>query len=43
MIRRSDELVIPRGDTALLDGDRITVIGRPEGIRTLRDRYGGTA
>ena len=43
MIRRSDELVIPRGDTALLDGDRITVIGRPEGISTLRDRYGGTA
>ena len=29
--------------SALLDGDRITVIGRPEGISTLRDRYGGTA
>ena len=43
MIRRDDELVIPRGDTALLDGDRLTVIGRPEGISTLRDRYGGAA
>ena len=40
MIRRGDELVIPSGDTALLDGDRLTVIGRPEGISALRDRYG---
>ena len=39
MIRRGDELVIPSGDTALLDGDRLTVIGRPEGISALRDRY----
>jgi amino acid transporter/mannitol/fructose-specific phosphotransferase system IIA component (Ntr-type) len=43
MIRRDDELVIPRGDTSLLDGDRLTVIGRPEGISALRDRYGGAA
>ena len=43
MIRRGDELVIPKGDTALLDGDRLTAIGRPEGISALRDRYGGTA
>ena len=40
MIRRGDELVIPRGDTTLLDGDRLTVLGRPEGISALRDRYG---
>jgi len=43
MIRRGDELVIPSGDTALLDGDRLTVIGRPEGISVLRDRYGVAA
>jgi mannitol/fructose-specific phosphotransferase system IIA component (Ntr-type) len=43
MIRRGDELVIPRGDTTLLDSDRLTVIGRPEGISALRDRYGVTA
>ncbi|MCH7531122.1 MAG: amino acid permease [Gemmatimonadetes bacterium] len=43
MIRRGDELVIPRGDTALLDGDRLTVIGRPEGITALRERYGVAA
>ena len=40
MIRRADKLIIPRGDTALLDGDRLTVIGQPEGISALRERYG---
>jgi Trk K+ transport system NAD-binding subunit len=43
MIRRGDELVIPRGDTMLLNGDRLTVIGRPEGVSALRDRYGVAA
>ena len=43
MIRRDDELVIPKGDTTLLAGDRLTVIGRPEGISALRDRYGVAA
>ena len=42
MIRRGDDMVIPRGDTTLLDGDRLTVIGRPEGISDLRERYGVT-
>ena len=40
MIRRGDELIIPRGDTALADGDRLTVIGRSEGISALRERFG---
>jgi uncharacterized protein with PhoU and TrkA domain len=40
MIRRGDEVIIPKGDTALVDGDRLTVIGRSEGISTLRARYG---
>jgi len=40
VIRRGDELVIPQGDTTLLDGDRLTVIGRLEGISVLRRRYG---
>lgn len=43
MIRREDEMVIPQGDTVLLDGDRLTVIGRPEGISALRERYGVAA
>ncbi|TFG65588.1 MAG: amino acid permease [Gemmatimonadales bacterium] len=41
MIRRGDEMIIPKGDTTLVDGDRLTVIGRPEGISTLRERYAG--
>lgn len=40
MILRDEELIVPRGDTALLDGDRVTVIGQAEGIRALRERYG---
>ena len=39
MLRRGDELVFPRGDTALFEGDRITVIGRADGISVLRERY----
>ena len=38
MIRRGDDMVIPKGDTTLLDGDRLTVIGRPDGISDLRER-----
>ena len=43
MIRRGDEMVIPTGDTELIDGDRLTVIGRPEEISALRNRYGVVA
>ena len=39
MIRRAGELVIPSGATSLADGDRLTVIGRTEGISELRQRY----
>ncbi len=42
MIRRGDETIIPKGGTKLLDGDRLTVLGRPEGISALRDQYGVT-
>lgn len=40
MIRRDEEMIIPKGDTTLFDGDRLTVIGRPEGISALRETYG---
>jgi len=43
MIRRENQMVIPAGDTELIDGDRLTVIGRPEGISALRKRYGVAA
>lgn len=39
MIRRDDEMVIPTGDTVLVMGDRLTVLGRPEGISEMRSRY----
>jgi amino acid transporter/mannitol/fructose-specific phosphotransferase system IIA component (Ntr-type) len=40
MIRRSGELIIPRGDTELLEGDRLTLIGKADGIDQLRGLYG---
>ncbi len=40
MIRRSGELIIPRGDTELVEGDRLTLIGKAEGIDQLRELYG---
>jgi len=36
-IRRGGELIIPRGDTALFEGDRITVIGQPQAIKSFRE------
>lgn len=39
MIRRDDEMVIPKGDTVLEADDRLTILGRPEGIAELRRRY----
>lgn len=43
MIRRNDEMVIPRGGTVLEEGDRLTILGDPGGIATLHLRFGGTA
>ncbi len=40
MIRRAGELIIPSGATELVAGDRLTLIGRPEGIAGLREAYG---
>ena len=39
MIRRRGELVVPKGDTVLKAGDRITVLGDPRAITALRRRY----
>jgi APA family basic amino acid/polyamine antiporter len=40
MIKRAGELIIPGGATTLREGDRLTFIGRPEGIAELRAAYG---
>ena len=41
MIRRGDDMIIPRGDTVLEAGDRLTVLGKPEAILQLREQYLG--
>lgn len=40
VIHRADRVVVPRGDTRLEAGDRLTVIGDAAGLRALRNRYG---
>jgi amino acid transporter/mannitol/fructose-specific phosphotransferase system IIA component (Ntr-type) len=41
MVRRGGEVLIPRGRTELLEGDRLTVVGTAEAIRSLRGRFSG--
>lgn len=41
LIRKGDgENIVPDGNTILREGDRLTIIGKPEGIGRLRDQYG---
>ena len=39
MIQRNEKIITPRGDTMLLEGDIITIIGEPKGIKNLFDIY----
>ncbi len=39
MIRRGTELVVPHGSTQIETGDRLTILGEPQGIIDLRHRY----
>lgn len=39
MIRRHGDIVVPKGDTVLQAGDRITFLGDPPAITALRRRY----
>jgi amino acid transporter/mannitol/fructose-specific phosphotransferase system IIA component (Ntr-type) len=39
MIRRSGDILVPRGNTVLREGDRLTVIGEPKGLESVRKRY----
>jgi amino acid transporter len=39
IVRRSDEVIVPRGSTVLHEGDWLTVIGTPSGIRHLHQQF----
>ena len=41
IIRRGESNIIPRGDTILEDGDRMTVIGEPDVLKKLKQQYTG--
>lgn len=41
MIRRDHRTIVPRGNTILKAGDRLTIIGEPKGIEVLSKRYVG--
>lgn len=39
MIQRNEKVITPRGDTLLKEGDIITIIGEPKGVKSLFDKY----
>jgi mannitol/fructose-specific phosphotransferase system IIA component (Ntr-type) len=39
MIRRSGQTIIPKGNTVLMEGDRLTIIGDPKGMSELKKQY----
>jgi amino acid transporter/mannitol/fructose-specific phosphotransferase system IIA component (Ntr-type) len=41
LIRRFGETLVPRGRTVLREGDRLTIIGAPAGLREIELEYGG--
>jgi amino acid transporter/mannitol/fructose-specific phosphotransferase system IIA component (Ntr-type) len=40
LIRRRAQTIVPRGRTVINDGDRLTIIGDPSGLRDLARRFG---
>jgi Trk K+ transport system NAD-binding subunit len=39
ILRRSGQTIIPKGNTVLEEGDRLTIIGDPKGIFGLKKRF----
>ncbi len=39
IVERAGEMIIPRGDTFLHRGDRLTIVGLPDSITELRNRF----
>lgn len=40
MLRRQGKTIIPKGNTVINDGDRLTIIGEPKGMEELKKMYG---
>ena len=40
LIRRYGVTMVPRGHTVLREGDRLTVIGEPNGLQEIQQQYG---
>lgn len=40
VIHRADETIVPRGETVIEEGDRLTIIGSVEGVEQVHERYG---
>ncbi len=41
MIRRNGQTLIPKGSSVLEEGDRLTIIGDPKGMKELKKKYEG--
>ncbi len=39
IVQRGEKIITPRGDTMLLEGDIITIIGEPKGIKSIFEKY----
>lgn len=39
LLQRGGEIIVPKGSTQILEGDRITIIGDPESMKQLRKFY----
>jgi basic amino acid/polyamine antiporter, APA family len=39
MISREENIIIPKGDTILQNGDRLTIIGNPKSIKILKEKF----
>jgi len=39
MVQRNEQIITPRGDTQLKEGDIITIIGEPKGVKQLFEKY----
>ena len=40
LIRRYGEMIVPQGRTVLREGDRLTIIGAPAGLKEVEQRFG---